>query len=176
MSYGHASHQSGLDADIWLMTAPEQPLTDEERENLGASSMVSGSGVDLYTNDQWGEWQVSAVRTAAMSPAVDRIFINPAIKRTLCDRETGDRSWLQKLRPWWGHDAHFHVRLGCPTDSPLCVQQPFLPAGDGCDDSLAWWFSAEAAEELANRRQGGPGRTLTLADLPPACASVYYAE
>ena len=28
-----------------------------------------------------------------------------------------------RLRPWWAHHDHFHVRLKCPADSPQCVPQ-----------------------------------------------------
>ncbi len=174
MRSGHASHQVGLDVDIWFVPAPSVPLAAAARESLSATSMVSGSGVDLSVNDAWGPWQVEALRMAASSPEVDRIFVNPAIKRALCDG--GNGGWLRKIRPWWGHDAHFHVRLACPSDQPACVPQAPLPAGDGCDASLDWWFSAEAAEELAKRSKPVAPREMTLDDMPAACTGVYYAE
>ncbi len=34
-----------------------------------------------------------------------------------------DRGWLNKVRPIWGHDYHFHIRIGCPADSPDCKPQ-----------------------------------------------------
>jgi penicillin-insensitive murein endopeptidase len=73
---------------------------------------------------------------------VDRIFINPAIKKAMCESvpANGDRSWLRKLRPWWGHDEHFHVRLACPADSPDCFVQAPMPDGDGCGAELESWL------------------------------------
>jgi len=29
----------------------------------------------------------------------------------LCDQAGRDRGWLAKVRPWWGHYYHFHVRM-----------------------------------------------------------------
>lgn len=174
MRSGHRSHQSGLDVDIWFLAAPDQPLSMAARETLSAPTMVVPGGGTV--NADWSEDQVLALRTAAQAPEVDRIFVNPAIKLTLCDSESGDRSWLSKLRPWWGHDAHFHVRLACPADQPLCEQQPPPPPGDGCDESLAWWFSAEAEAEAAKPAKPTPPREPSLDDLPPACSSVFYGE
>ena len=67
----------------------------------------------------------------------------PGIKQALCARATGDRAWLNKVRPWWGHDAHFHVRLACPPGERLCRDQEAPPPGDGCGDDLAWWLTDE---------------------------------
>jgi penicillin-insensitive murein endopeptidase len=143
MSSMHRSHQNGIDVDIWFH------LADSSRAaNLGFAegqdpeSMVAPGGLSLTKS--WSEYQRFLLKASADDPRVDRIFVNPAIKRALCRSEKSDRTWLRKLRPWWGHDAHFHVRLKCPAGSPLCKQQAPLPPGDGCDKSLAWWFSEEA--------------------------------
>uniref|UniRef100_UPI00292DE6E1 penicillin-insensitive murein endopeptidase n=1 Tax=uncultured Cohaesibacter sp. TaxID=1002546 RepID=UPI00292DE6E1 len=40
MSSGHASHQIGLDADIWLRPMPEKRFTKQERERVSAISML----------------------------------------------------------------------------------------------------------------------------------------
>lgn len=171
MNSGHRSHQIGLDVDIWFLTLPAGGVSAGGRETLGAPSMVDPGGITV--NGNWTEMQQLALRTAASAPEVNRIFVNPAIKQHLCDTETGDRSWLGKIRPWWGHDAHFHVRLTCPSDQPLCEPQPPLPAGESCDDSLAWWFSDEAKAEAAKPAKP-PARAQTLDDLPPACRDVFF--
>jgi len=46
------------------------------------------------------------IRAAAQEPRVERIFVNAAIKKALCREAKGDRSWLAKMRPWYGHDYH----------------------------------------------------------------------
>lgn len=173
MNSGHRSHQIGLDVDIWFLLKPAGGLNAAAREALPAPSLVIPGGGSVTAD--WSEAQTQALRTAALAPEVDRIFVNAAIKRHLCDTENGDRSWLNRIRPWWGHDDHFHVRLVCPADQPLCEPQAPLPPGDGCDASLDWWFSAEAAAEAAKPAKVPP-RALSLDDMPPACRSIYYGE
>lgn len=174
MRSGHRSHQVGLDVDIWFLPAPSRPLSAAERESLSAETQVSADGRSV--NGAWGPPQLQALRRAASAPEVDRIFVNPAIKRAVCDAAGGDRGWLAKVRPWWGHDAHFHVRLACPPGDAACVMQPPLPAGDGCDAGLDWWFSADAAADVAQRAKAPPARELTLDDLPAACRAVYDGD
>jgi penicillin-insensitive murein endopeptidase len=174
MSFGHASHQIGLDVDIWLLPAPDRRLTDDERENLPAPSMVAPDGFGVTT--AWGAPQVAALQRAAAAPEVDRIFVNAVIKKELCRTIETDRGWLAKIRPWWGHDAHFHVRLACPPDQYACVPQPPLPPHDGCDAGLDWWFSAAARAELEKQKKAAPKRRLTLADLPAGCLAAFSAE
>jgi penicillin-insensitive murein DD-endopeptidase len=168
MPSGHRSHQIGLDADIWLRKPEARPLDRAEREAIGSSVLVADDRRSV--NGSWTASHQALLKAAAQDPAVARIFVNAAIKRELCNAEPpgADRAWLAKVRPWWGHDSHFHVRLNCPAGAAACVpQDPVLP-GDGCDASLAWWFTDEAL----NPEPGPPGRDLTMADLPPACAAV----
>lgn len=143
---GHRSHQTGLDVDIWFLLAPEASrrlLSADEREHWSAPAMV-----DLRTDRMLSQWTPAHARLlelAAGHPDVDRVFVNPAIKRALCTQRTrADANWLRKIRPWWKHEDHFHVRLKCPPGNAYCDAQEPLPAGDGCDASLNWWFSAEA--------------------------------
>lgn len=154
MSSSHRSHQNGLDADIWLTlaTSPRQARssTPEERD---PPSMLSGNG--LGVNQRWGAVQRAMVKRAAEDPRVDRIFVNPGIKRALCRTET-NKNWLRKLRPWWGHDAHFHVRLKCPKGSPACKPQSPVPMGSGCGSELAWWFSLEARKPAKKKSKPRP--------------------
>ncbi|HYN37985.1 MAG TPA: penicillin-insensitive murein endopeptidase [Rhodospirillales bacterium] len=172
MSSGHRSHQTGLDVDIWFLEAPPLPMA--QREQISAVSMVAEGGDDLSA--AWTDGHARLLYTAALYPQVDRIFVNPAIKRALCRSIDGDREWLRKLRPWWGHDAHFHVGLHCPAGDADCRERtPPVPAGDGCDASLDWWFSAEAREEL-RKGSGAPRPRPTIDDLPAACRIVLSGD
>lgn len=173
MRSGHRSHQLGLDVDIWLRRPSEKLLSRRQREKIGSPRVVTRNRRSV--NKHWTPSHHEVLREAARDAAVARIFVNAAIKQEMCNAEPAgpDRAWLRKIRPWWGHDAHFHVRLNCPFDSPGCVAQAPIPPGDGCDETLAWWFSQEALNpkprpgEKPKRR-----RTLTLADLPQACTTV----
>jgi penicillin-insensitive murein endopeptidase len=87
---------------------------------------------------------------------VDRLFVHPAVKRALC-QDKGRGPWLQRVRPWWGHHDHFHLRLRCPPESADCKEAQPLPAGEGCDASLDWWFSEDAHATAAKRGPPGEG-------------------
>lgn len=147
---GHRSHQTGLDVDIWFLLselASRRPLSGQERETLSAPSMLSGNS-DNIDFSQWSLANEEILKLTAESSVVDRLFVNPSIKRQLCIRYS-KQAWLRKIRPWWKHDDHFHARLKCPDHNPHCLGQIPLPAGDGCDASLAWWFSDEAKKPPA---------------------------
>ena len=173
MTSGHVSHQIGLDADIWLRPPRSLKLSVAEREKIASPSVVAANRLEV--NPRWTDAHSRVLEAAARDASVARIFVNAAINRRLC--ETSDREdaeWMRKVRPWWGHDSHFHVRLHCPGGEG-CVDQDPPPAGDGCDETLAWWFTDEAL----NPPPPDPGYrppVLTLADLPSACRAVVGAE
>jgi len=171
MLTGHRSHQSGLDADIWLRPARDLTLSETERENISSISMRRASGA--YVNSEWTEDHWRVVRAAARDPRVARIFIFPGAKVWMCDNETGDRSYLRNIRPWYGHHYHFHVRLSCPAGSPGCESQDRPPAGDGCDEARQWVSNIlNPPPPDPNAPPPTPRRELTLGDLPRQCAAL----
>lgn len=174
MLTGHASHQVGLDADIWLTQMPSRELTRQERESMSAINVVARNRLDVDP-DVWTPRHGAIIRLAAEDPATERIFVNPAIKKALC-REAGDeRAWLKKVRPWNGHDYHFHVRMSCPAGSAECKPQDAPPEGDGCGADLAYWFSDEVMHPKPPKKPVKPTPPLRLSDLPPACRDVLFA-
>jgi penicillin-insensitive murein endopeptidase len=171
---GHASHQVGLDADIWLTPMPTRELSRAERDKISATNMVARSRRDVDPA-VWTSRHTALLRVAAEDDAVERIFVNPAIKRALC-RETGAKGeWLRKVRPWWGHDYHFHVRLACPAGSAECKPQDRPPDGAGCGEELDYWFKDEVMHPRPPAVPSKPIPPLTLADLPSACRDVLAA-
>ena len=173
MRSGHRSHQVGLDIDIWLRKPSEKLLSRPQREKISSHIVVAGNGLEV--NNFWTDSHRQVIKAAASDPAVARIFVHAAIKQEMCWTEPkgSDRAWLRKVRPWFGHNAHFHVRLNCPPGSAGCVEQDPIPAGDGCDDTLAWWFSDEARNPKPKPGvKPKPRRELTMDDLPLACSSV----
>ena len=166
MLTGHASHQLGIEADIWLTPMPDQRLSATERDEMPAVNLVRPDGLDV-DRQAWRMPVRQLLEAAARSAGVARIFVNPAIKRALCQEAGNDRDWLRPIRPWWEHKRHFHVRLACPAGDLECRNQPPPPAGDGCNE-LAWWFTPEALHP----KPGPPPKPLLVSDLPTACAAV----
>lgn len=173
---GHSSHQTGLDVDIWY-THPDSAITSsltlEEREELSAGSLVLADESDI-DGMQWNNFIVSLLRKAASDKNVDRIFVHPVIKRKLCAVAKGS-AWLRKIRPWWDHNDHFHVRLKCPPGDKDCLPQPPVPSGDGCDATLVWWFSDEAKAEK-NKPHDIAMTETPMKAMPAACGAVLTAH
>ncbi len=174
MLFGHASHQIGLDVDIWLKPMPPRQLSRREREDMLSTNVVRDDGLDVNPA-VWTKDDVAVIRAAAQDPEVQRIFVNAAIKKALCRDARGDRSWLAKVRPFYGHNYHFHVRLLCPKGEKACQGQAPAPAGEGCDrTSLAYWFSPGVLHPQPKHWKPRPA--LTLADLPAPCRAVLTAK
>lgn len=146
---GHASHQMGLDADIWLKMGA---MSAKQALNPTAILMVNRK-LQRVDDRVWTNNQTKLIQLAANDPQVARIFVNPAIKLKLCQTVTGDRSWLRKIRPWFGHDAHFHVRLHCPQGAQYCEEQAAIPTGDGCGAELMSWFEPKQSTTPAPEKQ-----------------------
>jgi penicillin-insensitive murein endopeptidase len=175
MLTGHASHQIGLDADIWMLPPNRLNLTAAERESLSSITMQRANGA--YVNASWTRQHMEVIKAAASDPAVARIFVFAGAKVQMCKDATGDRSWLNKVRPWYGHHYHFHVRLNCPSGDPRCVDQAPPPPGDGCDDAQAWVDRIlNPPPPDPNARPTPPRGPLTLADLPGQCSAVLRSQ
>jgi penicillin-insensitive murein DD-endopeptidase len=167
---GHRSHQSGLDVDIWYLLsrdAEQRELSLSERETWGAPSVLT-TKADGVNPDQWSPANEKILEAAAHMPEVDRIFVNAYIKRVLCEHKK-PRDWLQKIRPWYAHADHFHVRLKCSAGDIHCTKQEPVPVGDGCGADLAWWFSADAKKPTPKT----PAKKIIL---PAACDAVLNEE
>ena len=169
MLSGHRSHQIGLDADIWMRPPARLDLSRSERENISSISLRRAEGA--YVNENWTAQHHMLLRAAASDPRVARIFVFPGAKVAMCDAETGDRSYLRQIRPWWGHHYHFHVRLRCPRGERGCVDQDPPPRGDGCAEARQWQQNIlNPPPPDPNAPAPAPRRELTLADLPQQCA------
>ena len=171
-AFGHASHQSGLDVDIWFRLLPKDAelLSRQQTEQLAMASVIRASE-GVLDKQRWDRRYGDLLRLAASAPEVDRIFVNPLIKQALCRSGEGG-AWLGKLRPWWGHDQHFHVRLACPADSQGCEPQKPIPAGDGCDEDLDGWIREI---QLATKRPKPTPPDRSATRLPSACEAVLAA-
>ena len=178
MLTGHASHQIGLDADIWMLPPNRLNLTRNERENISSISLRRAEGA--YVNNQWTRQHHEVIKAAASDPRVARIFVFPGAKVQMCKDETGNRDYLRKIRPWYGHHYHFHVRLNCPQGARGCLDQDAPPPGDGCDEAQGWVNNIlnppPPPPRDPNAPKPQPRRDLTLADLPDQCAAVLRSR
>jgi penicillin-insensitive murein endopeptidase len=175
MLTGHASHQVGLDADIWLTPMPGRQLSRNEREEMSAVMMVRSDRLDIDPH-AWTPKHLAVIRAAAIEPSVQRIFVNAAIKKALCREAKGDRGWLHKVRPMYGHDYHFHIRIKCPPGAGECESQPEPTEGEGCSaGDFAYWFSDSVLHPKPPPVPPKPKPPMTMAALPPACRTVLQA-
>lgn len=169
MPFGHSSHQNGLDVDIWFYTVPAgtTPAADLEPPTTvdkGAGRLIARRWLPAYRD---------ALYTAATYPKTNRIFVNPVIKQALCQTEA-DTRWLHKLRPWFGHDAHFHIRLNCPADNPACIAQAPIPPGDGCTPDLQQWVK-DQSDAFLHPKPAKPRKPRKGKVLPQPCLNLLHS-
>jgi penicillin-insensitive murein endopeptidase len=164
MAFGHGSHQTGVDVDI-LYRLLNRPLSDEERASPATDSVLTEDG--RLSPALWGRDQVAMLRIFAKDPRVERIFVNPMIKQALCLGVGEDREWLRVLRPWWGHDDHFHVRIHCPDGDADCISGAPLPAGDGCGAELQSWITS--GDWKSPRKSSSGPENVRRPESPSAC-------
>ena len=177
MLTGHASHQVGLDADVWLTPMPDHRLSNKEREDIAATSMLDSTdlAVDpkIFTADH-----VKLIKRAASYPEVERVLVHPAIKKALCAAAGTDRKWLGKVRPIGGHYYHFHIRMACPPGSMLCKPQKPPTGEDGCTKEVDEWLARLAPPKTPppppppGYKPPPPKPSITMAQLPTECTAV----
>src|SRR3984893_18397679 len=158
---GHASHQIGLDADIWLTPMPKRELTRQEREEMMASMVVAADRKDVDPH-VWTHGHTEVIKAAAEDPTVERIFVNAAIKKALCREAGSDRAWL------------LHVRTRSPPDTRGCHGQPPPGETEGCGSELNWWFS-DGVLHPKPAPPTPPRRGPLMKELPAECRQVLTA-
>lgn len=191
MAYGHASHQLGIEVDVRYLTYQGPRITLFERNTWPEVDIAEQRQFQVIKNGvettvlksrmlpTFTRSSVELVRAAALDPLVNRIFVSPPIKKKMCeifkDAKSVYPAWLLKVRPYYYHTAHFHVRMNCPATSPACVGQglptadPTDPTGVGCaGDSLYWWLTG------IERNPGPPPPPPGPPAVPPrACLDAY---
>lgn len=176
MVTGHASHQMGLDADIWMLPPANLRLSPAQREKLSSQSVVNAAGT--APSALWSSAHMAILRAAASDPRVERIFVDPVAKVAMCQSATGDRRWLRKVRPINNHNYHFHVRLACPAGS-VCQQQDAPPPGDGCDEAAEWIknrIDPSRVKPVPPDPNYRHPRSYRLSEMPRQCQAVATAR
>ena len=153
MLTGHASHQIGLDADIWLTPMPSRTLSRERaRRTCQATSMIDKTSLTVDPK-RLDAGAARLLKRAASYPEVERILVHPGIKKKLCDTVKGDRAWLAQ------GPAVLGPRLSFPHPHQLPAGLARLQGagsgrdGDGCGKALAWWFTEEPWRPAKKDRQ-----------------------
>ena len=178
MLTGHASHQIGLDADIWLTPMPNRRLTEKEREEIPATSMLGPDGV-LADPNVFTAAHGRLIRRAASYPEVERVLVHPGIKKALCQDPASDKASLAKIRPFWGHHYHMHIRMACPKGSEQCQEQKPVLTDDGCGKEVDDWIALlrRPAKPVDPQAKPPPPKPqLTLEQLPAECRIVLEAK
>ncbi len=183
MLTGHRSHQVGLDADLWFTPMPRKRMTYQERENTSAISILK-KGTNYVNDRRWNKSYEKLLYHAASFRGVERVLVHPGIKKKLCDTVRGDRSWLSKIRPVYGHHYHFHIRMKCQPGSGACKKQNPPPNDTGCGAPLKWWFDVALAPKKKPKKPVKPKkpskpkkkRVITISDLPNQCQQVASAN
>ena len=189
MNSGHASHQMGLDADIWFLKPGSLTLSASDREQI--SSIAIRTNDQLRVNENYDDSYREMLKAAASDPRVDRIFVAAAIKIEMCKTATAaDAKWLQHIRPEANHQDHLHVRLKCPPGAAYCqTQTPTVKelskGGSGCDETLMYWVSDAYLHPKPVKPSNPPkppvprkrtSRELLMSDLPAECTGVLNAN
>ena len=161
----HASHMTGLDADVWLDVRPKVAMSRGQRDAIEVETLVRADQRGIEPR-LWSPQHVALLRMASELPNVDRVLVNPAIKKQLCQDAGADRAWLRRMRPYYGHAAHMHIHFRCPAGQSECVDQVPPPPGDGCDASLQWWF------DQLDQPPKPAGKPAPPVRLPAACTAI----
>lgn len=164
---GHVAHQRGVDVDVYLDTQPKPALSESALDHLKPPLIVP-YGATRVDPAEWSAKTVTLIYLATQLPGLNRLLVNPIIKRKLCETVTGDRRWLHKVRPWWGHRGHMHLHFNCPPGQTSCINQAPIPPGDGCDASLAWWFEPNGSVRPPPPPKPGAKPPV----IPAACAPI----
>lgn len=131
----HGSHQNGLDADLVYLT--RNGKLQSQTAAYWQEEFVKGG---IVTSNFHTERNLALFKHLIMESAVERIFVDVAIKKHFCtyarknnllnDFET--KETLRRLRVEKLHTNHFHMRIKCPTTDLRCKSQSAVPVGTGC--------------------------------------------
>ena len=171
MLTGHASHQVGLDADVWLTPMPDHTLSPEEREDMSAVNMVSEDGLSV-DRTHWTPAQAGVIKAAAEEPEVDRIFVNAAIKKALCETAEGAALDEQGSRV-------LGAQLSLPHPHQMPGRRCRLPAAGATAArrrlrQVACLVVHQRGAASARRAEAKP--PITMAQLPPECRKVVLEK
>ena len=145
---------------------------------MPATSMLAADGVSVDPK-VFTPHHAALIRRAASYPDVERIFVHPAIKKAMCEAPNAAKRHFNKIRPYWGHHYHMHIRIACPHDSTTCRAQAPIGTDDGCGSEVDNWLETmkrpPRRESPSAKAAPRKPRMVTLDDLPAECGEVAAA-
>ena len=122
---------------------------------MSATNIVADDWKDVNPTI-WSPAHIALLKTAARDNEVERVLVNPAIKKALCRDVSGDRSWLHKMRPVYGHNYHFHIRISCPRDRKTASSRSRPPTKAAARTSTGGSETRTQSPDRAGRRSRCP--------------------
>src|SRR5437763_15703755 len=74
---GHASHQLGIEADIWLTPMPDRRLSPAERDEISATNDVVAHGLDIDPR-VWRPEHRNLLQSVARRPGLAPLLVTAA--------------------------------------------------------------------------------------------------
>lgn len=138
---GHASHQSGRDADVafYQLDAKDRPI-DAKRmvafDGNGKAKDGSGLQFDTYRN-----WLLVKSWVDDNRAGLSHVFVSTPLRKRLLDFARNDKRYksyvgkaamlLKQPANSSAHDDHFHVRISCPKRQAEICKEQSKRRGDG---------------------------------------------
>lgn len=160
---GHASHQTGLDVDIFLQL-PKTRWTSAQLLRPQALDLVSRDGKHVVST-LWKPEIFSLIKLAAQTKTSHAFLLIRRLNNNFALMRAPIATGCAKCGPGFQHRAHMHVRLRCPADSLECEDQPLPPPGDGCGAELQSWFEPPKPGTTKPEKKTPP-------PLPPSCRAL----
>ena len=170
MLTGHASHQSGLDIDIWMRPATRLDLSRGARETLSSISVRRAEGA--YVNENWTR-RITRSEAGGLGPGGGADLRLPRRQGADVPRRDRRPGLAEKDQAVVGASLPFSRAAQLPAGAAACEDQTPPPAGDGCADAAQWVANIlNPPPPDPNAPPPAPRRELVLADLPRQCAQI----
>ena len=182
MLTGHASHQVGLDADIWLTPMPDARADARRSARRCRRPMWCAPTGTTSIRRSGRPAHVAIIKAAARETR--RSSASSSMRRsrrrsaaTPAATAPGSQGAARCGGTTITSTSAWAVRAA----SRDCEPQAPVPPGDGCGKELDWWFrdaiikQPPAPKPKPGRQAEAEARGMTMADLPPACRQVLLA-
>ena len=136
--------------------------------------MIKQKGLTVDEN----VWTSAHLRCLGVRQAIPRLNASSSIRqsrRSFARRATGDRSWLRKVQAVLGPRLSFPHPHRLPAGFDGLQGAGRTTPGEGCDKSLAWWFTEEPWRPNKNPDAPKARDLMKMSNLPKECRMVLAA-